>query len=581
MTYRLDLIFIVLVLSIATVWAEALLPVVKLDNPRDTMRSFMEAMDDYKEGVKKNDKRLKSRLDDAGRCLNFSREVFGVAIPLSMRRETAIFLKEFIDRVIVIDYTKIPTELAPGRYYWRLKDTEIEIAANKIGKFLFTPQTGEQAKRFYQRVKDHPYKKGSGGGAYYQTPWLEKYIPDWARDELLFSPNWQWIGMLLAIVLGLILRKLIESLTQLLQKMTRKTRVQWDDKIVAALNKPAGLLIASLFWLLSIHLLRLDGLFSAILTVIAQVLFGLSLIWALYRLSDVAANYLQQFFAERTDSFLDENLVVLLQKILKISALFLGFLALLQNFGVNIMSVLAGLGLGGLALALAAKDTCANFFGSIMIFLDRPFRIGDWIIVDQFEGTVTEIGFRSTRVRTFYDSVITIPNAIVANAHIDNMGSRTYRRIKAMIGLTYDTPPEKIEAFLEGIKNIIRANEHTRKDYFHVVFHSYGNFSLNILLYCFLKVPNWATELVERQRIYLEILRLAESLDINFAFPTRTLHVDSFPGQEQVEDAQRIDAKTLRQKASSFGPNGSDAKAEGLGIFMPPYEETHDNTRKY
>ena len=236
------------------------------------------------------------------------------------------------------------------------------------------------------------------------------------------------------------------------------------------------------------------------------------------------------------------------------------------------MSVLAGLGLGGLAFALAAKDACANFFGSIMILLDRPFNIGDWVIIGETEGSVEEIGFRSTRIRTFYDSLITVPNSILANANIDNMGQRNYRRIKAFFGLTYDTPPEKMEAFLEGVKNIVKANPYTRKDYYHVVFTAYGNFSLDVMLYCFSKVPDWSAELVQRQNIYLEILRLAEKIGVDFAFPTQTLHMESFPGQESLRIPHQIDVSKLSDTASRFGPSGLYSKPGGQGLFTPPNE---------
>ena len=160
----------------------------------------------------------------------------------------------------------------------------------------------------------------------------------------------------------------------------------------------------------------------------------------------------------------------------------LGILIVLQNMGVNVFSLLAGLGLGGLAFALAAKDTAANLFGSIMILTDRPFKIGDWVKMDGVEGTVEEIGFRSTRVRTFYNSLITIPNATIANVQIDNLGVRQYRRTTATLGVTYDTSMEKMNQFVEGIRKIIEGNADKIK---RVV--EYWKFTMKILK----KGPNW------------------------------------------------------------------------------------------
>ncbi|MCB0349325.1 MAG: mechanosensitive ion channel, partial [Bdellovibrionales bacterium] len=202
-----------------------------------------------------------------------------------------------------------------------------------------------------------------------------------------------------------------------------------------------------------------------------------------------------------------------------------GFLVMVQNFGINVMSLLAGLGLGGLAVALAAQDTCANFFGSVMILLDRPFRIGDIINVANIEGTVEDVGFRSTKIRTFYGSLITVPNAEMAKSHIDNLGVRKQRRVRFHLGVEYSTKPDSMKKFIEGVKTIIAANSLSDKDNITVAFDSYGDFSLNILLNFFLNVQDIKGELVEKEKILLEIYALADSLNVGFAFPTQTIHL--------------------------------------------------------
>jgi MscS family membrane protein len=164
-----------------------------------------------------------------------------------------------------------------------------------------------------------------------------------------------------------------------------------------------------------------------------------------------------------------------------------------------------------------------------MILFDRPFQVGDWIIVGVAEGTVEEIGFRSTRLRTFYNSVISIPNSELMNAKVDNMGRRQYRRLRTTLRLTYDTPPAKLKAFVDGIKEIILKHPQTRKDYFHVVFNDYGPSSLDVMLYMFFEVPDWTEELLAREQVLTDILTLAESIGVSFAFPTQTLHIESMP----------------------------------------------------
>jgi MscS family membrane protein len=135
------------------------------------------------------------------------------------------------------------------------------------------------------------------------------------------------------------------------------------------------------------------------------------------------------------------------------------------------------------------------------------------------------VGFRSTRVRTFYNSLVTMPNSILTTTKIDNMGARRFRRMKQVLSVTYDTSPEKIEAFCEGIRKIIQLHPYMRKDYYQVYFNEYGAASLNILVYVFWATPDWSMELRERHRFLLDILRLAKQLDVEFAFPTQTLYL--------------------------------------------------------
>ena len=570
-------LFLFLVAILPAVQAESLLFPIKLDNPRDTMRSYMDAMKDYKQGMETRNKPLKKRLKDATRCLNLEDTPF--VLREEKGEEIAILLKEVIDRIIVIDFEKIPEDtggIGNPLLRWRLKGTEITISrvesGDHAGEYLFSKETVYRAKEFYNIVKHIPYLPGSGGGAYHKDPWLEKVLPDWARKKWLFFPNWQWIGLFFAILLGLVLKTLVQYIVHLLKIVTKKTNSKLDDRLLYAIDRPIGLIVASLFWFFSIIVLQYEGMALVILTATIQVILSISIIWLIYRLVDIFAVYVESFTSS-TESTLDDQLVPLVQKALKIFVIVFGTLVMFQNLGVNVLSVLAGLGLGGLAFALAARDMCANLFGSIMILLDRPFNIGDWVVANNTEGTVEEIGFRSTRIRTFYNSLVTVPNSLLANSNIDNMGKREFRRIKAYIGVTYDTPPSSMESFLEGIKNIIKANPYTRKDYYHVVFNEYGNSCLQIMLYCFLKVPDWAAELVERQNIFLEIFRLADKLGIEFAFPTQSLHVHSFPGKDSIEKKEQTDLEVLKSTAKNFGPEGEFSKPAGLGLFTPPYRD--------
>ena len=555
------------------------LALVKTDDPRDTMRTFLDAMIDYKQGIDTGDARREHRIDDAVRTLDLSevkllREQAG--------REVAIYLKEVIDRTILINYDYIPSldrddpkyeqwrlEMERRSYRWRLRNTQITIrrvdSGPRQGEYLFTPDTVARAKEWYERVRHLRYVDGLAAGRQgtgFRKPWLEEATPDWMNDPFLGLPIWQYFGLGVAILLGLVLKVLVGVVVSVVGRIVARSRSRWDDQIVAALSGPIGYVAAAGLWFVSLHVLRFEGNVLNLLTIVLKVFFSLLLIWLAYRVSGVFTEYLSHL-AAKTESTLDDQLVPLLNRTLKILIVVAGSLLAVQNLGFNVLSVLAGLGIGGLAFALAAKDTVANFFGSLMILFDRPFQVGDWITVGSADGTVEEIGFRSTRIRTFYNSVISVPNSEVANVKVDNLGMREFRRVKTTLGVTYDTAPEKLEAFLEGVKNIIRANPYTRKDYFHVVFNEYGPSSLNILVYFFLKVPNWSEELVERQNVLLEILRLAAELGVEFAFPTETVHLL----QESVGHDASLDLEQVRAGVEAFGPGGSKSRPGGSGLF--------------
>jgi MscS family membrane protein len=224
-----------------------------------------------------------------------------------------------------------------------------------------------------------------------------------------------------------------------------------------------------------------------------------------------------------------------------------GALFVLINLNISIIPFITGISIGGLALALAAQDTIKNFFGSLMIFVDKPFQIGNWITSGDIDGEVEEVGLRSTRVRTFRNSLIYVPNGKLADSTIDNHGLRVYRRYYTRLSITYDTPPRLIEVFVDGLNKIVKSHPHTRKDKYHIFINDFGASSLDIMFYIFFKASNWALELQYRHEIILEILKLAEEMNVRFAFPTRTLHMETFPDKSSLTP-RYIDSKDDMQK---------------------------------
>lgn len=403
-------------------------------------------------------------------------------------------------------------------------------------------------------------------------------MPDWLRGDVFGVEAWQLLFLALLVIVGIILRKLvIHIIVTWVRRVTKRLAFGWIDQVASRADKPVGTLVVAAVLAVGVPVIGLPAQFEFVIQLATRSLAAYSVVWLCYRLVDVVSDVMEER-AAKTTSKLDDQLVPIIRKSLKVFFVVIGAIFILQNLDVDVGSLLAGLGLGGLAFALAAKDTVANFFGSVMIFVDKPFQIGDWVkMPGDIEGTVEEVGFRTSRIRTFYNSVITVPNANVTNTPIDNLGARRYRRYRTTLGLTYDTPPEKIEAFCEGLRATILATPGMRKDYFMVEFQDFGPCSLDILLYCFFEVPDWQAELRTRSHLNLSILRLAKRLGVSFAFPTQTLHLESTP-ERPLPTHEVPDAETLRGVAADFGPDGGQVVAHGLGIAgrFEPLPKTQD-----
>ena len=330
-----------------------------------------------------------------------------------------------------------------------------------------------------------------------------------------------------------------------------------------------------IFWLvckIGFHLAPLEKKWDSFIAAPLTFILAVSLLLFVWNLIDILEHLISSSLNKREDlqskDPITKNILPYSKKIIKTLIFIIAILIFLQNVGFNVSSLLASLGIGGVALALAAKETLSNFFGGLSVILDKPFAVGDWIVCKDIEGTVEDIGFRSTKVKTFYDSLITVPNALLSDSVIDNLGKRKARRTRVSLDITYDTPPEKIEAFVEGLKQVIESNSHTRKDYYQCYFSAYGPHSLQILLNFFLKVPDWDTELLQKQNIFLEILRLAKELEVEFAFPTQTLDLLNIPGQP-APAKKKFSKEELKNTAQSFGPQGSLSQPQGFGLYKP------------
>lgn len=566
--------------------AENPLTPLKLDSPRDTIRIFMNSMNEYKKGVQKNDEEQMLQIEKAVRCLDL-REV-NPLVRDETGKESAIFLKEVLDRVYVVDLSKIPDQSIKTAENspipkWFIPDTEISIirisTGQREGEYVFSAETVSNASDYYRRTKHLPFLAKSGGGAAYSRPWMETVFPAWAQEKFWVFHIWQWLGLLVSLFISLVLRYVSKIVFYVLIKLTRKTKTDWDERVVTTLARPTGYFIGILYWFIFLHASGMEGKPFTFFNYALKILFSINFVYFVYKMTDlVVALFKDNSIREKNP--IDSQLIPLLTKSLRIFFVSLGVLIALQNLGLNVMGLIAGLGIGGLAIALAAKDTAANLFGSAMIFMDRPFKIGDHIIIDSKEGIVEDIGFRSTRIRTWEDSLVSIPNSVVANANIENMGVRRWRRNVIILSVTYDTSPEKMEAFLEGIKNIVKKNPLVVPDTMNIAFRDFDASSLNVLMQFGLEVDSLPKNLEGRQNIFFEVIRLAKELDISFAFPTSTLHVETFPEKKPTRTPKEKSIPKYKETALNFGEGGKLSKPSGADIFTAPYRELPVDEKK-
>ena len=399
--------------------------------------------------------------------------------------------------------------------------------------------------------------------SWYARGLLEILPPVFERSLLGFT-LWQAVGLLLLVALAWAAQVLLRALFGAVLLRVGKQRRHLTAKTMQAMASPASW--AATVWVFHYFFadLRLPVRLAQFVAVLVDLALAGILVWLAYRLIDALCERLA-LLTKNTETQVDDHLIPLVRTALRVGAVLGAILVVAQNHGYSITTVVAGLGLGGLAVALAAQDTVANVIGSLAIVADRPFQVGDWILVGEHEGTVERIGLRSTRVRTFYDSLVSVPNSRIVNSIVDNMGQRTYRRMRQMLPLRYDTDPERIHAFVEGIRAVIRANEAMRQDVYEIHLNRFSESSVEVMVYCFFRVPDWNRELTERHHFVLEVLRLARELGIEFAVPARTLQLESTPERARSgpKPSDPADPAALRETVAAFGPGGALSRPKG------------------
>ena len=378
--------------------------------------------------------------------------------------------------------------------------------------------------------------------------WLIEQLPE---PLLRAGPGglqyWQWLLLpilcALAWALGHALSRVVRAG---LARITSRTSVRWDDALLAGIGAPLTLVGMLAVLALGLSFLELHASAAAFSGRLLRVAFLASVFWMLARCVDVAAQVASQSaWGSRAAA---GSLVRLGARISKVGVVVLAVIALLSAWGYSVASLLAGLGIGGLAVALAAQKTVENLFGAFSIGVDQPFREGDFVKIEDFVGTVEQIGLRSTKIRTLDRTLISLPNGKLADMRLESFSARDRIRLACTLGLVYETTPDQVRTIVTELESALRAQPKIWPDAVVVRFVGFGASSLNVDVMAWFLTSDWNEFQSIRQELLLTFMELVEEAGSSFAFPTQTLHM--------VRDRQTQDAKP--------------ASTEGVRVRTPP-----------
>ncbi|PSL50873.1 MscS family membrane protein [Salsuginibacillus halophilus] len=356
-------------------------------------------------------------------------------------------------------------------------------------------------------------------------------LTDWESWlEIASRADWQQylIALLIFILLYLFRKIFTKYLFSFILRLSRKGRTNFMPNLLLSFEKPFHFLLSILGFYLALLYLPLPSAVNVYIHTLFRSFVLVALGWGLYNFS-AASSAIFRSFIRKVDQHEDSMVVPFLSRLLRFIIIALTVTVIAQEWGYEITGFVAGLGLGGLAFALAAQDTLSNFFGGVVIVTERPFKRGDWVETPSVEGIVEDISFRSTSIRTFQDSLMIVPNSTLANEAITNWSEMDKRRVMVTLGLTYTTPPDKVERCVERFREYLKHDDEIDQEELEVHFHEFNAYSLDVLIYFFTKTTAWSEWLQVRERVHLDFMRILAEEEVSIAFPTQSIYMEATP----------------------------------------------------
>lgn len=528
-------------------------------SPRATLQSFRESgreiydtivADRFSRGSDATRNRVQPDIERLFGCLDLSQEP--AYLRESAAAEASVCLLEVLDRIELPPENEIPgpDEVSgeDGIAKWRIPETPIVIyrvaEGPQSGEYLFSPETVADASSFYERVQHLPYRDDQALKGFYDwflsepgVPWLAAvidWLPAWTRQRVYGQAIWQWLGLLATVVLGVAAMLLIYRIGRRRSQRLRS---------VGALRNltTMGYSLAALVVPLIVRHVATDYLVISGTTLIV-VEFATSVVLLLGALVVIVAvgNRVAELIIASPrvqPGGIDAQFIRIGCRALSLVLAVIVFLEGGQHLGIPLTTLLAGAGVGGLTVALAAQDTLRNLFGSMMIMLDKPFRVGERIVAKGYDGVVQEVGLRSTRLRLLTGHEVTIPNDDMARSDIENIGRRPHIRRHSNIAIPLGLPPEKAEQAVTIVREILKDHEGMDPAYPPRVFlNEFNRDSLNICLFYWYHPPNYWDYLAFCEKVNLRIKCDFDHAGIPFALPSSATIMSQSPEQPlQVE----------------------------------------------
>lgn len=346
---------------------------------------------------------------------------------------------------------------------------------------------------------------------------------EFLEKEFYWNTVGEWLIALGIILLSVVLGRIVFwLLSNVVKKLTEKTKTNLDDIIIDMVEEPIAFAVSILGIWYGLDSLHLPDVAHVWINRIYYLLIIFNVAWLINRVLDALIEEYLVPIVEKSDGDLDDQLLPILRKGLHVAVWVMAIIIGLNNAGYDVGALIAGLGIGGLAFALAAQDTVANFFGGLTIFIDKPFTVNDWIIIDGHEGIVEEVGIRSTRIRTFPGRLITIPNKVFAESAIENVSVEPSRRVILVLGLTYDMDHTRVQEALKILAEVHEKFSSQLEEKHLELFDSFGDFSLNVKFIYYIRKGEDVFQ--TNSSINLEILERFNAAGLDFAFPTQTIH---------------------------------------------------------